>query len=100
LADCKGGLEGDCGDERTVKENNKSAEAAWETIAAVQELLAVARDTVKPLAAADRTVAAAAELVAAAKETIEVTERAPTADERDRKVRQLRDIGQLAGTLF
>jgi hypothetical protein len=88
----------------TVKESNKAAEAARETVATVRELLTVARDTAessaKSLAAADRTVAAAKELVAAARETIEVAERARAADERDRKVRQLRDVGQLAETLF
>ena len=87
-----------------VKESNRAAEAARETVAAVRELLNVARDTAsssaKSLAAADRTVTAANELVAAARETIEVAERARAADERDRKVRQLRDIGQLAETLF
>ena len=37
--------------------------------------------------------------MAAARETTEVAERARAADERNRKVRQLRDIGQLAETL-
>jgi hypothetical protein len=45
-------------------------------------------------------VEAAQDLVAAARETVEVGRAAHEADERDRKARQLRDIGQLAEALF
>ena len=88
----------------TVVESNKAAIAAQETVAAVQNLLTVARDTAsssaKAVAAAEQTVALAEKLEVAAKETIEVTQAARAADEHDRKVRQLRDIGLLAETMF
>lgn len=88
----------------TVKESNKAADAARETVVAVRELLTVAKDTAssaaRSLTAADQTVTAANELVVAARVTIEVAERARAADEHDRKVRRLRDIGQIAEALF
>ena len=88
----------------TVVESNKAAIAAQETAAAVENLLTVARDTAsssaKSVAAAEQTVAVAEKLEVAAKETIEVAQAARTADEHDRKVRQLRDIGLLAESLF
>jgi hypothetical protein len=39
-------------------------------------------------------------LLEAARQTIEVADAARAADEHDRKVRQLRDIGQVAETIF
>lgn len=44
--------------------------------------------------------AASEELLTAARETIEVAQAARASDEHDRKVRQLRDIGHLAESLF
>jgi hypothetical protein len=44
--------------------------------------------------------AAASEELLTARETIEVARAARASDEHDRKVRQLRDIGQLAESLF
>lgn len=81
----------------TVVENTKATEA-------VQNLLSVAKDTAsssaKSVAAAEQTVVAAEGLLAAARETIEVAQAAHASDEHDRKMRQLRDIGQLAESLF
>ena len=81
----------------TVVESTKATEA-------VQSLLTVAKDTAlwsaKSVAAAEQTVTASEQLLAAAKETIEVARAARTSDEHDRKVRQLRDIGLLAESLF
>lgn len=89
---------------QTVTESNKAAEAARETVAALKELLTVARDTAissaESVKAAQNTVAVSQELVTAARETINVARAAHVADERDRKMRQLRDIGQLAEALF
>ena len=88
----------------TVAESTKATEAAQETVATVQNLLTVARDTAasseKSVAAAEQIVEAAKELLAAARETIEMAQAARAADEHDRKVRQLRDIGQIAEPLF
>jgi hypothetical protein len=73
-------------------------------VAAVQNLLTVARETAassaKSVAAAERTVAVAEKLEASARETIEVARAARAADEYDRKTRQLRDIGLLAESIF
>jgi hypothetical protein len=96
---------------QTVRESRKATAAIRETIAestrateAVQSLLIVAKDTAsssaKSVAAAEQTVAASEKLLAAARETIEVARAARASDEHDRKVRQLRDIGQLAESLF
>jgi hypothetical protein len=88
----------------TVAESAKAAGAARDTVAGVQNLLTVARDTAasseKSVAAAEQSVAAAEQLVTAARETIEVARAARAADGYDRKVRQLRDIGQIAESLF
>jgi hypothetical protein len=88
----------------TVSESTRGVEAARETIAAIKELLTVARDTAVSSAgsveAAQQTVVAAHELVVAARTTVDVGRAAHAADEHDRKVRQLRDIGQLAEALF
>jgi hypothetical protein len=88
----------------TVSESTRGAEAARETVAALQELLTVARDTAvssaESVKAAQQTVTAAYELVMAARTTVDVGRAAHEADEHDRKVRQLRDIGQLAEALF
>jgi hypothetical protein len=96
---------------QTVRESRKATTAIRETVAestkateAVQSLLTVAKDTAsssaKAVVAAEQTVAAAEESLKAARETIEVAEAARASDEHDRKVRQLRDIGQLAEALF
>jgi methionine synthase II (cobalamin-independent) len=89
---------------QTVTESNKAAEAAKETVAALKELLILARDTAvssaESVEAARRSVAASQDLVIAARETIDIGRAAHAADERDRKIRQLRDIGQLAEALF
>lgn len=96
---------------QTVRESRKATAAIKETVAestrateAVQSLLSVAKDTAswssKSVAAAEQTVAASEELLTAARETIEVAQAARASDEHDRKVRQLRDIGQLAESLF
>jgi hypothetical protein len=92
---------------QTVRESRKATTAIRETVTestkateAIQSLLDVAKDTAswsaKSVAAAEQTVTASEELVRAARETIEVAQAARAADEHDRKVRQLRDIGQLA----
>jgi len=94
-----------------VSESRKATAAIKETVVestkateAVQSLLTVAKDTAlwsaKSVAAAEQTVTASEQLLAAAKETIEVARAARTSDEHDRKVRQLRDIGLLAESLF
>jgi hypothetical protein len=96
---------------QTVRESRKATAAIKETVIestkateAVQSLLTVAKDTAswsaKSVAAAEQTVAASGELLASARETIEVAQAARASDEHDRKVRQLRDIGQLAESLF
>ena len=89
---------------QTVAESNKATEAAKETVAALKELLTLARDTAvssaESVEAAQKTVAVSQELVLAARETIDIGRAAHAADEHDRKVRQLRDIGQLAEALF
>ena len=96
---------------QTVRESRKATAAIKETVVestkateAVQSLLSVAKDTAswsaKSVAAAEQTVAASEELLTAARETIEVAQAARASDEHDRKVRQLRDIGQLAESLF
>jgi hypothetical protein len=96
---------------QTVRESRKATAAIKETVAestrateAVQGLLSVAKDTAswsaKSVAAAEQTVAASKELLTAARETIEVAQAARASDEHDRKVRQLRDIGQLAESVF
>jgi hypothetical protein len=88
----------------TVTESIRGAEAAKETVTAVKDLLAVARDTAmssaRAVEAAQQTVDAARELVITARATVDVGRAAHAADERDRRVRQLRDIGQLAEALF
>jgi hypothetical protein len=96
---------------QTVRESRKATAAIRETVVestrateAVRSLLTVAKDTASSSAnsvvAAEQTVAAAKELLEAARETIEVAQAAHASDEHDRKVRQLRDIGQLAESLF
>lgn len=96
---------------QTVSESRKATAAIKETVEestkateAVQSLLTVAKDTAlwsaKSVAAAEQTVTASEQLLAAAKETIEVARAARASDEHDRKVRQLRDIGLLAESLF
>jgi hypothetical protein len=96
---------------QTVRESRKATAAIKETVAestkateAAERLLSVAKDTAswseKSVAAAEQTVAASEELLTAARETIEVAQAARASDEHDRKVRQLRDIGQLAESLF
>lgn len=96
---------------QTVRESRKATAAIKETVTestkateAVQSLLSVARDTAawsaKSVAAAEQTVAASEELLRAARETIAVAQAARASDEHDRKVRQLRDIGQLAESMF
>ena len=95
----------------TVKEGHKATDAARETVdksaeivSGIADLLKVAEATAaasaEAAASAGQTVAAAQDLVVAARETIEVARAAHVADERDRKVRQLRDVGALAETLF
>lgn len=88
----------------TVAESTRAAEAARGTVAALKELLTVARDTAvssaKSVEAAQQTVAASRDLVTAARKTVDTGRAAHLADERDRKARQLRDIGQLAEALF
>jgi hypothetical protein len=89
---------------QTVTESTKAVEATKETVAALKELLTIARDTAVSSAeavdAAQKTVAVSQELVVAARATVDIGQAAHAADERDRKVRQLRDIGQLAEALF
>jgi hypothetical protein len=88
----------------TITESRKSAEAARETVTALKELLTVAHDTAvssaESVRAAQQTVSAAHDLVMATRTTINIARAAHEADEHDRKVRQLRDIGQLAEALF
>jgi hypothetical protein len=88
----------------TVTESTRAAEASQQTVAMMRDLLTVARDTAvssaKSVAAAEQSVAASEQLLAAARETIDVAAAARAADEHDRKVRQLRDIGQIAETIF
>lgn len=82
---------------KIVTEGNKAANAAKETVAALRDLLIVARDTAvssaESVKAAQETVAVSQELVEVARATIEIGRAAHAADERDRKIRQLRDIG-------
>lgn len=96
---------------QTVSESRKATTAIKETVVestkateAVQGLLTVAKDaalwSAKSVAAAEQTVTASEQLLAAARETIEVARAARASDEHDRKVRQLRDIGLLAESLF
>jgi len=70
---------------QTVTESRKATEAASDTVGAVRDLLTVAQGT-----------AASSEAAAeAARQTVETARAAHQVDERDRLVRQLRDIGQL-----
>jgi hypothetical protein len=74
----------------TVGESRKATKAARDTVAAVEALLAVVRDTAtSSQGAAD-----------AARQTVEAARAAHEADERDRKVRRLREIGELVERTF
>jgi hypothetical protein len=89
---------------KSVAAAEQTVAASEELLAAVQSLLTVAKDTAswsaKSVAAAEQTVAASEELLASARETIKVAHAARASDVHDRKVHQLRDIGQLAESLF
>lgn len=89
---------------KSVAAAEQTVVASKELLTAVQGLLTVAKDTAswsaKSVAAAEQTVTASEQLLAAARETIEVARAARASDEHDRKVRQLRDIGLLAESLF
>jgi hypothetical protein len=89
---------------RTVMESRRATEAARGTITAVKSLLSVARDQALSAAAAARatseTVDALQDVVRAARETVDVAALTHQADERDREIRRLRDIGELVERIF
>ncbi len=70
---------------QTVTESRKATKTASDTVTRLGDLLTVAHGTAEPSEAAAE----------AARQTVETARAAHQADERDRLVRQLRDIGQL-----
>lgn len=87
-----------------VTESRRATEAAKETITAIESLLGVARDQAFSAAEAARatseTVNAVEDVVRAARETVDIAGLSHLADERDREIRRVRDIGELVERIF
>jgi hypothetical protein len=75
---------------QTVTESRKATRAARDTVSALENLLAVALHTAASSEAAAK----------AARETVQAATAGRAADERDRKVRRLRQIAELVERIF
>lgn len=88
----------------TVMESRHATEAARDTVTVIESLLNVARDQAfsasQAADAAAETVSAVEDVVRAAQETVAVAALAHQADERDREIRRVRDIGELVERIF